>query len=85
MWIKDVIANGLQKMKASGISQRVRIEETSEGFVMIIVLMVIFFIGLGALELAHMYMLGTWNEVIFNGIKLIIGAKTGAIWGNQNN
>ena len=85
MWIKDVIANGLQKMKESGISRRVRIEETSEGFVMIIVLMVIFFIGLGALELAHMYMLGTWNEVIFNGIMLIIGAITGAIWGNQNN
>jgi len=48
------------------------------------VLMIVFFIGLGALELAHMYMLGTWNEVIFNGIMLIIGAITGAIWGNQN-
>jgi len=36
MWIKDIIANGLQKVKDSGISRRVRIEETSEGFVMII-------------------------------------------------
>jgi len=68
MWIKDIIANGLQKVKDSGISRRVRIEETREGFVMIIVLMVMFFIGLGALEFAHMYMLGTWNEVIFNRI-----------------
>jgi len=44
-----------------------------------------FFIGLGALEFAHVYMLGTWNEIIFNGIMLIIGAITGAIWGTQNN
>jgi len=47
--------------------------------------MVMFFIGLGALEFAHVYMLGTWNEIIFNGIMLIIGAITGAIWGTQNN
>ena len=33
-------------MKESGISRRVCIEETSEGFVMIILLMVIFLIGL---------------------------------------
>lgn len=71
-------------MKESGISRHVRIEDTSEGFVMIIVLMVIFFIGLGALEIAHKYMLGTWNEVIFNGIMLIIGGITGALWGKQN-
>ena len=84
MWIKEIIGNGLKKVKESGVGRRVRIEETSEGFIMIIMLMIIFFIGLGALELAHMYMLGTWNEVIFNGIMLIIGAITGAIWGNQN-
>ena len=84
MWIKEIIGNGLKKVKESGVGRRVRIEETSEGFIMIIMFMIIFFIGLGALELAHMYMLGTWNEVIFNGIMLIIGAITGAIWGNQN-
>jgi hypothetical protein len=28
--------------------------------------------------------LGSWNEVVFNGIMLVVGTIVGAIWGRQN-
>ena len=63
--------------------RRVRIQEQppSEGFVLIIGLMILFFVGLIALEVVHMFMIGTWNDAIFNGIMLIVGSIVGSIFG----
>jgi len=63
--------------------RRVRIQEQppSEGFVLIIGLMILFFVGLIALEVVHMAMIGTWNDAIFNGIMLIVGSIVGSIFG----
>lgn len=59
-------------------------EEPQEEFVLIIALMVVFFAGLVALEIVHMVLLGSWNEVVFNGIMLVVGTIVGAVWGRQN-
>jgi hypothetical protein len=66
-----------------GAGRRVRIQEEppSEGFVLITGLMILFFVGLVALEIVHMIVLGTWNETIFNGIMLIVGSIVGSIFG----
>ena len=53
-------------------------------FVLILVLMIIFFAGLIALEVIHIVLLETWNEVVFNGIMLVVGTIVGAVWGRQN-
>ena len=68
----------------STVSRRVQIHEEapSDRFVLVIALMIVFFVGLIVLELVHMVLLGTWNEVVFNGIMLIVGTIVGAIWGN---
>lgn len=63
---------------------RMREEAPSDRFVLIVVLMIVFFFGLVALEVAHMAMLGSWNEVVFNGIMLVVGTIVGAVWGRQN-
>ena len=39
---------------------------------------------LAALEVIHIVLLGTWNEVVFNGIMLVVGTIVGAVWGRQN-
>jgi hypothetical protein len=63
--------------------RRVRIQEQppSEEFVMILGLMILFFVGLVALEIVHMVVIGTWNDAIFNGIMLIVGSIVGSIFG----
>ena len=63
--------------------RRVRIQEEppSETFVLVIGLMVLFFVGLVALEIVHMIVIGTWNETIFNGIMLMVGSIVGSIFG----
>ena len=68
-----------------GPDRRVRyIEEApSDRFVLIIALMIVFFVGLIALEIVHMLLMGSMNEVIFNGIMLIVGTIVGAVWGRQ--
>ena len=53
----------------------------SEGFVLVVGLMILFFVGLIALEVVHMVMMGTWNDAVFNGIMLIIGSIVGSIFG----
>ena len=65
------------------VDRRVRIQEQppSEGFVLIIGLMILFFVGLIALEIVHMIMMGSWNDAIFNGIMLIVGSIVGSIFG----
>ncbi len=70
-------------------NRRVRIseeeiqEDPPERFILIVQLMIIFFAGLLALEIVHMIILGGWNDVIFNGIMLVVGTIVGAIWGRQ--
>lgn len=69
-----------------GPVRKVRImeEHPSDRFVLIIILMIIFFVGLSVLEVIHIVLLGSWNEVVFNGIMLVVGTIVGAIWGRQN-
>jgi hypothetical protein len=42
--------------------------------------MIVFFAGLIGLEISHMLMIGSWNEVVFNGIMLVVGTIVGAVW-----
>jgi len=69
-----------------GPVRKVRISEDypSDRFLVIVVLMVVFFVGLSLLEVIHIVFLGSWNEVVFNGIMLVVGTIVGAIWGMQN-
>jgi len=69
-----------------GPVRKVRIQEDypSERFLIIVALMIVFFVGLSLLEVIHIVFLGSWNEVVFNGIMLIVGTIVGAIWGRQN-
>jgi len=70
-----------------GPVRKVRITEDypSDRFLVIVMLMVVFFVGLSLLEVIHIVFLGSWNEVVFNGIMLVVGTIVGAIWGRQNN
>ena len=72
-----------QRSVPGSTDRRVRFQEEppSEGFVLIIGLMILFFVGLIALEVVHMFMIGTWNDAIFNGIMLIVGSIVGSIFG----
>jgi hypothetical protein len=83
-----LLRRGLVRRRTVEMSpvQKVRIREEypSERFLLIILLMIIFFVGLVALEVVHMVLLGSWNEVVFNGIMLVVGTIVGAIWGRQN-
>lgn len=78
-------ALGPKKVRAPGTSRRVRLTEEPAGdrFVLIIGLMVLFFVGLIGLEMVHMVWMGSWNDVIFNGIMLVVGTIVGAIWGRN--
>ncbi len=69
-----------------GPVRKVRISEDypSDRFLIIVALMIVFFVGLSLLEVIHIVFLGSWNEVVFNGIMLIVGTIVGAIWGRQN-
>lgn len=68
-----------------GPVRKVRIQEEypSDRFLLIIMLMIVFFVGLSLLEVIHIVFLGSWNEVVFNGIMLVVGTIVGAIWGRQ--
>ena len=70
----------------TGSDRRVRIteEEPSERFVLVVALMIIFFVGLLILEVAHIILLKTWNEAIFNGVMLVVGTIVGALFGREN-
>ena len=87
--IKGIIKRGLMKRKKLETddyrSRRIRYveDEASDRFTLIILLMIIFFIGLLSLEMFHIALLGSWNDLIFNGIMLVVGTIVGAIWGNQ--
>ncbi len=87
-WLKRLIRLGTTKKKLEeidGKARRVRVQEAppSDRFVLIIGLMVLFFVGLVGLEIVHMIWMGSWNDVIFNGIMLVVGTIVGAIWGKN--
>ncbi len=87
--LKKLIRAGLTKKtvtESGAEARRVRLleEEPGDRFVLIIWLMVLFFVGLIFLELVHMVWVGTWNDVIFNGIMLIVGTIVGAVWGKMS-
>ncbi len=83
------LRRGLTKTEVTPVTSaarriRVREEEASESFVLMIALMVLFFVGLIFLELVHMVWMGSWNDVIFNGIMLVVGTIVGAVWGKNS-
>ena len=87
-WLKRLIMRGTTKRteaETSGKGRRVRVQEEppSDRFVLVIGLMVLFFVGLVFLEVVHMFWMGTWNDVIFNGIMLVVGTIVGAVWGKS--
>ena len=86
-WFRGLLRRAMTRRRVVEMSpvRKVRIKEEAptDRFVLIIVLMVIFFVGLAALEIVHMVVLGSWNEVVFNGIMLVVGTIVGAIWGRQ--
>ena len=91
MWrrLKQLIRRGLTGRTLTetvGQARRVRLEEVgpTDRFVLIIALMVLFFLGLVSLEVAHMLWIGTWNDIVFNGIMLVVGTIVGAVWGNSS-
>ena len=81
------LRRGLTKrnVEEADVGRRVRVQEASpsERFLVIIKLMIIFFVGLLALEVVYMIVFQGWNDVIFNGIMLIVGTIVGAIWGRS--
>lgn len=83
--IKHILRRGLTRIKTThpGTTRRIRLtEETpSDRFVLLIALMILFFIGLVSLEIIHMVWMDSWNDVIFNGIMLVVGTIVGSIWG----
>ena len=87
-WFRNLLRRGLVKKRTVEVGPvrkvRIREEYPSDRFVLIIMLMIVFFTGLVALEIFHMVLLGSWNEVVFNGIMLVVGTIVGAIWGRQN-
>lgn len=70
---------------AVGSDRRVRIgeEAPSEHFVVSIALMIVFFLGLVALEIVHLIVLGEWNDAVFNGLMLIVGGLIGSLFGYE--
>jgi len=85
---RSVASAGARRVSVEnpGEAGRVSLIEDAPGdrFVLIIWLMVLFFVGLIFLELVHMVWVGTWNDVIFNGIMLIVGTIVGAVWGKMS-
>ena len=82
-WLRKALI--IRRVAAVGVDRRVRYreEEPTERFILIIQLMIIFFAGLIGLEMVHMVIMGSWNDVIFNGVMLVVGTIVGAIWGRN--
>lgn len=72
-----------RSLRSTDMTRRVTMEEDppSDRFVISIALMIIFFVGLVALEVVHMFVFKAWNDVIFNGIMLIVGSLIGSLFG----
>ena len=81
---------GSKQPEVRGLTRRVVISDgesldnsVNDRFVLIIALMVLFFIGLVGLEIFYMLALGSFSEIIFQGIMLVVGTIVGAVWGNS--
>ena len=83
-WLRTRLTK--RRMRPADETRRVRMEEEppSDRFVLVRALMIVLFAGLVALEVVHMLILGTWSDVVFNGVMLVVGTIVGAIWGRQN-
>ena len=85
--LKGYLKRGLTRrtIREGSGSRRVRVQEEvpSDRFIMIVGLMIIFFVGLTLLEVAHLVWLGSWNDNVFNGIMLVVGTIVGAVWGRS--
>jgi len=83
--LKAWVRKGLIRWRfvSAGPGRRVCLHESQppERFVLSIALMIIFFVGLVALEAVHMYIFREWNDTVFNGIMLIIGSLLGSLFG----
>ncbi len=82
-WFRGLLRRALTRRRTVEMSPvrkvRIREEAPTDRFVLIIVLMIIVFAGLIALEVIHFVLPGTWNEVVFNGIMLVVGTSVGAV------
>lgn len=85
--LRDLIRRALTKRRvvSVGADRKVRVKEDppSDQFTLIVALMVVFFVGLSALQVVHMLIFRAWNEAIFSGIMLIVGTIVGAVWGRS--
>jgi len=83
-WLRKALT--VRKTVKASESRRVRIHETvpSDRFVLVILLMVLFFVGLVGLEMVHMVWMGSWNDAVFNGVMLVVGTIVGAVWGRSS-
>ena len=43
----------------------------------------VFFVGLSFLEVIYIVLLGSWNEVVFNGVMMVVGTIVEEMWGRQ--
>jgi len=82
-WLREKLTKRL--VQAAPEERRIRVVEDapSDRFVLLVALMVTFFAGLIALEVANMVIFRQWSETVFNGIMLIVGTIVGAVWGRS--
>jgi len=80
-WLREALTK--RRVSSVGPDRRVRYKEEppSDRFLISVVLMIVFFAGLVALEIVYMVVFGRWNETIFNGVMLIVGSLVGALFG----
>jgi len=86
--VLELLRKALTRQKVivvTGRDRRTRVVEEvpSNRFVVIVALMIVFFIGLIAMQIVHLIILGSWSSEVFNGIMLIVGTIVGAIWGRN--
>lgn len=82
-WLKDKLTRRRLYEAQGGRRVRMVEEAPSDRFVLLVALMVAFFVGLIALEVANMVVFHQWSETVFNGIMLIVGTIVGAVWGRS--
>ncbi len=82
-WLREKLTKRL--VQAAPEERRIRVVEDApnDRFVLLVALMVTFFAGLIALEVANMVVFRQWSETVFNGIMLIVGTIVGAVWGRS--
>lgn len=83
MWLRRVLTRRRITVVEPPSSRRVRVREEppSDRFVYSIALMIVFFVGLLTLQVAHMLILDRWNDAVWMLINTLVGAIIGAIWG----